>query len=304
MPGRRGRQLEDGNYEFTRRFKVFTTSKEERELDVLGADGLPIKGNIHPSQPGAICVERIPEELAHVGGGKSLWIVECIYRTVPLGEQDPQDGETQIFVPEIDWFTSHAQVPLRRVLEKKRVVVFKDDPENDALVEDATKFQAVPTNSAGQPFRNPPLIDEAIQICVITRTTFTYNPSVAFSLTNKLNDSNISIDGFTFDSGVAKLTQWSGRRRITPQLVKVYDERIEIAFNEKGWFLDELDVGTMELDDDDNLKEIRGVNGDLVTDPVLLNGVGVRRTPTDDNLYYMRMRGYYYADMSVLNLPQ
>jgi hypothetical protein len=102
-------------------------------------------------------------------------------------------------------------------------------------------------NAAGDPF-DPPIMTEYVTTKVtIKRATRDYDPSVAYTLINTLNNAAVTINGKTVDTGKAKLLRWDGTDAIYYDdggLEKKYqEETIEIEINTDGFDLVVLNRG-------------------------------------------------------------
>lgn len=138
--------------------------------------------------------------------------------------------------------------------------------------------------SSDEPFDPPPTKEVDDLVMRATYSTDIFNPVVATDYQNAINDRPITIRGFTFPAGMAKVITYNAfeNRAIINQLY--LDVVVEIQFRKVGWKSSFLDLGYRTLDGIVNgVQKYKTLHvdpeddtSDEVSEPVMLDGLGQR----------------------------
>lgn len=220
---------------------------------VLGEADLPQRNTEHPDNASItgnlVCKSR---NVSGISDDKRVFEVTCNYSTVTTEAEFVEDPLKR--AAEITW----------GFFETQRAV----EQDNAGNVID---------NSAGDPFFNPIIVDDANLEVTITRNEKTFDPDRALSFQGSVNNANVTIAGKISTARQAKLVQYTGSKQ-TENDVDFWKVTYRIRFKDATWDKQILDQGFNKL-----LGVILGFNVTQkivdgskkpITDPVKLDGAG------------------------------
>lgn len=278
--GREGSQILDGRKrEYTRVFEVTTSDSGDGPVVALGngaiAYGLPVFGQSHPEDPGAIVQEITPTQNSE---SPWRWTVRVKYSSeIPSPEAAQPDGSSGNEPAELP------ENPLARPpVWKFGFTKFQEVARFGRLVTNgvaAVAFSAI-TNSAGIPFDPPVMVEVSRPVVSVT--------------VNRAANAWRFLDAALLQDAVNQVA-WQGMAPRTLKCESVdaesnYENGVsywrvtyQLAIKWDTWDLQILDAGLTERAYDEEvgggatkLKRIRDEYGRDVSDPVPLNGAGER----------------------------
>lgn len=162
-------------------------------------------------------------------------------------------------------------------------------------------------NSAGQPF-DPSIEDEIFDLlAIIQGNNAGFDPLFASQYMNAINSDSFSIRGQQVAPGVAKVIQFDADEA-TMNGIDYFAVTIGLRFRvdeeggNTGWIRKILDNGTMALDADGIPRSIKDSDGTVITDPVFLNGQGLR-LPSNGTPVFLNVDIRKLLPFAPLNLP-
>lgn len=177
---------------YTRQFRVVTTSVLS-VLDTRTLAGIPQILSVHPDDPTAFCVNIVPTQPFE---DKQIWEVACDYKNLQVDIQSGNEssgptGER----PKIRWTSAKFREPY----EAAYIV-----GGTGVLPQNIGQFRVL-SNSRGQPFSPPRERDITRKILTITRREASYNPDLAGTYEDSINQNQITIAGKVFAKHCGKI---------------------------------------------------------------------------------------------------
>lgn len=288
---------DDKGFGYVRKFHVQVSSTSEERKDVIRASGVPLLHARHPDDP-TTKVSRKDADL--VGDSRLLWEVDVEYR-----RREPSD------LPDVDAGTRPWDQPARisfgrgpsYVREATRAYVEADKRNAPS--------KAI-TNSAGQRF-DPVGQEESGVLIRIARNEklSNFGPETISRFKNTINKTQIVIAGYSIPPRYARMKDITGERIIVPDIEGAFSiggddyywaAVYEIEVDPRGYDKHFWDVGYYE-NSDGSPKKILDLDGDLVLEPVPLNGSGARQSLAVAPKF--RVFQTYFADFwNNLDLPR
>lgn len=184
--GRGGEDLEAGLKRFFQTYLVRTSNPYDATEVVLGAGGLPAKGDPYSSHPTAIVVARYPRP---IDGTRLIWHVEVEYSTHSI-DRDENPLNTR---PEIEWGFEPYDEPLPGTAKPGYTFTYQaqDDVNGETTPVRAEGFffgKGV-VNAAGDPFDPPPTRLNYYPVVRFMRNEATFTPTFAIQYGNTVNRS-------------------------------------------------------------------------------------------------------------------
>ena len=138
-------------------------------------------------------------------------------------------------------------------------------------------------NSAGDPFTTLPKVDDSFVTLTVNRRTLAYDPLVAITVVNCVNDAALTLDGSIFATGQVKLKAWRANKKtakvkkdgIPLTTTTFYDETRVYHIKDEGWLGEILDQGIQIFKNGYGKAAIRRF-GQVTRSPKPLNGRGER----------------------------
>lgn len=183
-------------------------------VTILKEVALPQKGDAHPEDSNLICISR---GVSSISDDKRIREVTCSYSSLTtdtVTEEDPLKRD-----PKITWGTFETSV----VAEK--------DNAGGAI-----------ENSAGDPYQNPLMVDNAHLEVTIVRNEASYDPDRALSFTGKVNKGGVTIAGKISTARQAKLVQYTGSNQKENE-ISFWSVTYKFRFKEDTWDTQILDQG-------------------------------------------------------------
>ncbi len=232
--------------DFDRIFFVSTDSKFDGPKTVLAWSGLPQRSDLYAttteSDQTARVIQRTPKQI-----GPTQWEVAVRYSTkTEKNKENKDNNDNNDSEDPADWSWSGSVS-----FENTQVPVTGDWADEPHYLWDQQPPTRSPSNSAGQPFDNPPpSFDEAHPVVTLRGYAAQFDPLTVLKYVNCLNQDNF---------WGANERQWritaittSGRDwRTLPSgvTVKFYPIDIVIAYNWYTWDVQMLDKGSYYLSD-------------------------------------------------------
>ena len=241
-------------------------------------------GDAHPLD-GFVFLNKLTPTLA---GDRLHWDVRGDYTAGTLNisaTENPLEAPT-----EVSWSTSSYTEP---------VTV---DIDGEAIL-----------NSAFGPF-DPPLTQERHPIvATIVYNSESYDPDSGSQFQDHVNNAPATIANLpNVPERMAKILEIGAVQHFWTDIsywrvtVKVEVNRAEWDGGEgdqgQGWDRRILDQGIYEIDDEGNTVRIRTDDGEEVTEPVRLNGLGTKTWPASADSTFLTFKTFKEADFSQLNL--
>ena len=269
---------------YTRTFHVETTGSQVGALRVRAATGIPQIGHtynngldpadpLYEDDPGAY-VESVESAMdTDPEHGAVDWIV-----TVNYGFLVPFDINPSLW-------------PIK--------VSFGGERTEKATSKDKSGGPIV--NSAGDPFDPPIVIDDSRSTMTVTRNELVsaFDLTLAESYRDKINNEIWNgFDALTVKCGIISTSepQYDSNAR-----VYYYTVTYPFMIDRKGWLKNILDAGCNEIDSGTGLAKPIMNQGQQVSDPVPLDGSGVRNAPGADPVF-TDFDVYEEADFAGLNI--
>jgi len=249
-------------------YKLESDDTSDTASDVGNNSNLPSIGSIHATDTQAYCVSLDIDCVA----GYKWWTATATWTTERQLAEDPEDDE--VFV---SWQS-----------EIYQEAIFQDIDGNGIL------------NSAGDYFIDPVPTRDNVHLIAKIKKNVRQVPTWVLNKQNNVNDSLIQIGGLDIPAGRARMSRLAIGDRQRRGDINFYEISFEIHIHEKGWRMEPLDAGFREIEYGE-LVQIKDINGDEVTTPVLLNGSGeVLEDPSTVNAVYGNYQIYLESDLTVL----
>lgn len=158
-------------------------------------------------------------------------------------------------------------------------------------------------NSAGDPFTDAPPIDDSRPLITATRNEAYYNPSLMDLYKDSINQSAVTIQGYSYPAYSLKLRDISGSPA-SGSGINYYVVRYGLYANRDLWKPHKLlDKGWRSFDEGDgNTPEpIKDERGQVLPNESLLNGSGLAQT-AGATPYYKEFSVYKVLNFSILGL--
>lgn len=278
-----------------RTFRVLTDDRTDTALTVFNEGPsaapapLPQVGDVHPDEPNLIVAGLDPKI---EGDDGQIWKVKVSYiptTTDLTGIPDPvKPWEKPPLV-------SYGFIAMKEVLDKCYDSGFVVDPGFPAGAVNGVRPKEV-TNSAAQPF-DPPLQRDKFLQQINIQTAIEH---VAFNVQVQVRRFMDTVNKSSITVGQIPLAPGQGycrNIRATPAFFggveKYWTVVAEVVVNEDTWVRKVLDQGRFTInesetpDADDNIvyDPIENSDGNPVTDPVLLDGAGIRLNQDADAVF-------------------
>lgn len=232
----------------------------------------PRRGQPFPTNPFAFCRDV---EARNQGFSKLVWIVTGVYSTAREITDDPLNDPA-----DIKWRTEQGQK-----------VFYRD--KNDEIV----------TNSAGDEFDPPPMIDDSHWLAMVTKNLAAV-PLWFLAYQDAINSVPFELDGVPLGARQAKMqaieiSSWQYRDQIPYRVVAM-----SIATTKGDFRHRELDRGFNEkvTGTPTERQKCRTDKGEEVTSPAMLDGNGYQLAdPSPSNAVALTFDGYDELDFN--NLP-
>lgn len=267
-PEDRSARNELGVRTYTRGFWLETTDQSDTAYDVGSHGSLPVIGSTFPDDSSAWCRSL---DVQCVKGWK-VWKVTANYSSeLELNTTATSDPAI------ITWDSEQFQKP--------------------AVVD--TSGNGI-TNSAGDPFLPPEMMDDSRRI-VTVRKNLAAVPSWILTYQDAVNSDSFTVDGVTIGIGKAKMQRVSVSEVQRRGSTTFRTVEFQIHLQKDGWLLNVLDQGFRELDGTDR-KHILNKDKTRITTPVLLDGSGARLSnPTSASAVYLSYT--VYTTLAFSSLP-
>lgn len=288
--GRSGGLREGLERQYVRKFRVRTDTKLVGPIEVTFAPGIPRLYDPYQSfgtgefDTFALCRDIDPQQDE---GDWTLWYVTCRYDTsggTPYGQPSSPGqpgsgggsgaaGDPTLEPPTVEWGV------------QTREVAFMEDLGNPD--EDINPDYLIPRallNSAGQPFDPVPTIEMCHLTLTIERNEAAFDQLKARKYKNVVNKDAWGVEGQNYAAGLWLLKHITGRA-VYKGAFKYARVRYEFwlapTVDEKDHWdnLDLLDQGLCRKGETGGPPRPIIVNGHPITQPALLDGVGVPLTP-------------------------
>lgn len=300
------------NFNVTRTFQVISdTSKDDSTVVMFAIDPvsgltIPAVHEVHPTKL-FLWVEGISASVTSDDG--CTWQVLARYGIIPAGEGDEGAGtEPWDMKPVINYsFVSKETVferayhksPIGGPLDPIPAGITRDNPVNPVV------------NSVGQAFDPPPTIRRRLLLIVIQRNEqgVVFDPNDLGKFIDTVNIADIQIGGIAVKQFTGLMQDIKAVTRFTGTAGELYfsvtheilvDPRTHIRRIIDQGFFEDADPTSVSIPT--KLKQIRDIQGDHATDPVLLNGFGVRLVK-DADLVSLDYHGYFEENWAPLSLP-
>jgi hypothetical protein len=243
-------------------YRVQSNSKNEDPQTILAAPGLPTLASSWPSDLGAFCVGRKPEQRQET---PDFWDVTCDFTSSPdIRQPDDVEENPLLRPPTVD----------RSPVSRQRIVT--RDVNGEYVL-----------NSAGEPPNPPWEREEHVPSFSITKNMANWPAGLELALTDSINSGAIAIPayGIAYPAKVGKCNGFSGRQAFENN-VAFWTVTVEIELDWEEWNKPLIDAGynyKKVVSGTPRLMPIIGENGERPAMPVLLNGSGApdpyRATP-------------------------
>lgn len=267
----------------TLRWRIVTDNKYDTAQTIyppLAASGLlPKQFEPHPANIFLTCRSvRIDNQ----ADSPYHWTATAEYSSAPIKESDKEKQEKPNPVDrraKIRWSTTNYQH------------VFVEDINGKAVV-----------NSAGDYFAEQPEVERSYWRASITKN-LTAIPTWVLDLDNPVNESQFSIQGLQVPPETGRLCNLAVGDREIENGFEYYPLSFDIEFRKNGWKIKPLDQGFRFINlDTGELENITDANGDPITSPHLLDGLGQKlANPSPDTAVFLEFDGYELFDFN--NLP-
>lgn len=190
---------EPGKQNRKRFFQVFTSDEFEDQNIVLSSVYVPQLRSAHPADSTLIC-KKLEAKLDK--NSSTVWYVVADYETVDTAKEDDKQNPTQRRW-EVEWETVSREVPLT----------------HDVVT-------GVPvTNSAGDSFDPPPLVDRSHLEVRLTKS-FISIPTWIWDFADSVNEAEFDLRGLTIPAGAARIT----KMRISDEKTEVQDDGSSLTY--------------------------------------------------------------------------
>jgi len=238
---------------------------------IVGSNGsLPTIGSVYSDDNQAYCTNLA----VSCTDGYTGWEVVATWTTErTMSKTDPADDEVKV-----SWTTEVYQEP-----------VFAD-VDGNAVV-----------NSAGDYFIDPVPSRDTTHLIAKISSNHQSIPEWVLGMQNNVNDSQVTIGGLVIAAGLARMSRLEISERQRRNDIDFYSMSFEIHLHKAGWLLEPMDVGFRELEYGGDLVQIKDINCDEVTTPVMLDGAGrAQENPTPESAVFGSYQIYETSDLSAL----
>ena len=211
----------DGSRTYQETWTVELTSTSDDGLVVVGANGLPQRGQGYPEDSLAVCTDLSPSVSVE---SELVWYVEVTYTWEP--PQPPSPGQQPPpGPPSEEWWRSQ---------RSWQTIVYEKYPLQD-LEEKA--FQ----NSAGDLFEQPPAQIELHRMLTVKQRRRTHSEAAIFPFSDMavINEDQILIDGRTWPPYSALVRSWDVDQNwytdSEGRPVEFWNRTVQIEFNPHLW---------------------------------------------------------------------
>jgi len=211
----------DGSRSYRETWVVEVTSADDDGRVVMGASGLPHRGQGYPEDSLAVVTDLDPQQSAE---SELVWYVDVTYAWEPA--QPPSTGQQPLPGPPSEqWW---------RAQRFWSTLVYTTSPQVDL---DGKVFK----NSAGDPFEQPPDAIEVHRLLTVKQRRTTWNEWLIMPFMDQgtINDDAITIDGRVWPPLSALVRQWNGEQNWyaneNGEPVEYWNRTVEIEFNPKLW---------------------------------------------------------------------
>ena len=279
---------------YIRTFDVITSVSTDGGYEIFSHASIPNPGSKHNKDTQAIC-QSVAPKLREESEDGCLWSVSCEYNTFNKLDDSgtDQDVDPVQMPPDI----SYGYTQYTRTMDKAYV---------DTIVAGGEPTETV-LNSAKQPFDPPVVIERSNRVVRIVRNENRgdYNPEELDGYCNTINLKKINIGGIIFDVGQGRIRNIPAELhykkngniyyRVTYEVEKDKNTHIKKLLD-RGFYALNLTTGVYTSIKDDD--------GDIVTEPVLLDGAGQKAAnPATATPYFHNKRFFEYKDWYPLKLP-
>lgn len=307
---RRGSVRADGTRTYHREFLVVTDDEADRENTVLGGMGAaPLHGQ-HPADAGALCIDRTATQHAD---SPLLWTVALEYSSRLSDASAGAQALAQAF-PDAGGGSSGSGSPSEsgqeNPLDRPPEINFTTVRYQEALERDARNL--IVQNSAGEAY-DPPLMADRAHLCLeLRRNLEQFDPNKVAEFIFTINQEQFL--GFEPEEVLIDDLQaspkWENGHFFWTVFVRFVFSRKRYTGNAiylgGGWITRLLDAGFMKVNDDGEQERIILDNGQLPSQPVLLNGLGdvltTQKQPAEGARQYNEFRKYPAKDHNELGL--
>lgn len=263
---RRGRAT-IGGVQYTRSWLVKTDAVTDGAYTARTATNIPIIGDPHNEDTAATCrdIDPVPYE----GDGKT-WLVTAKYSSPTLGGGQIIDSDDPLELPAKVAFTFESE---NKVVDRSWTLNYAGRSITDS--EGAPRFPIL--NSAGMPFDPPLTQDYPLLVISIQQNRADYDPEQAMKFLGSVNETEVSVVGFTIQPWYGLLRDYSGIQMWDQDGDPYWQVRHEIAvrFEEAGWCRQVLDAGMYEWDTGSGkFQTSKDSDGEEITEPLPLDGSG------------------------------
>ena len=241
----------DGDRNTTVRYRVTTDSRSDGPLTVLGASGLPLRGEAYQfGNESDNYIYAQSAQASYQGEEQSLrvWFLDVTYNTQGLSTDPQQDKQDPL-----DW-----RPIVSTYSQKVRRPILRDD------------FGRLIASSAGEPYDPVQEKDETKFMLRIQRNVARHNP--AFNATYK---DAVNFEAFWGNPPLTVKVEVPGTasQKFAANGQKYYEETWEFAIEPRTWYIKLYDYGMYKIVDGKR-KTIKDEEDNYLTSPVLLDGNG------------------------------
>ena len=287
---------EKGVRTLQRVFRVQTDDPYTEQLTVLGASGIPIRGQTYSTTGG------VSDITLTVRARNAVQDEDRLFWTVTIGYSDKRTSEKD-----------REPNPLLRDAEISRgfasFTKIAEKAVNDNFGEPGYGDEGPIVNSAGQPFVPPAEVDDPRYVLTITKNFATYSDDVGYQYRNAVN----SDSWFGASERTWKIFNISVPPKITETVndeeVEYFPVTVEMHFRPETWDLDIQDRGLKEFvttgvstNGSTGLKDIMDSGGQPHAEPQLLDGKGSALTGSASQASYRKYRYYPEKPFNSLGL--
>ena len=252
---------------YTRAFRLTTSTQLEGVYTVGSHASLPVIGSVYPDDSSAWCRSL---EVTNTDPWKG-WTVTAEYSSETELNENPSADPAKLTV---------STEQFQRIADK--------DIDGHAI-----------TNSAGDPFDPPFMMDDSRRVITVTKNMLTA-PLWLLEYSDVVNNDEFTVLGVTYEIGVAKVQRISVSGTQVRGAFNFLSVQIDIHCRRDGWLLEPLDAGFRQKISN-LMYPILDAEHLPVTAPVMLDGAGVALVdPTSATAVYGESTIYRTDTFSVI----
>jgi len=289
---------------YTRSFYVETNLPTDGPRLIKSARGIPTIGDGYPGDSGIKLTERRAKP---IDNERLYWVVTCLYGNQGTdGNQiNNIDSESPEFLKPVVSFQTQ-----KYIFNSRSAYRFSYQPSTDSISIPAGEARGAPTeaviNSAKEYYSTGIEVVKTNLIINVSRNEIKFDSQVVTDFVDTINQNTIIIGGVTIYGGQGALRDLTATPRWDSAGKRFWSVSYQIEIDRTSHVVRMPDYGFNERDEEGLLKPIKNSEGENVTEPVPLDGLGKEANPDApgfeqaENIFWP----YWALDWGLLNLPK